>query len=165
MTVIVLALAVYSAALSAHFVIWRIGPPRSTIRMLAGIFSFGFLVMVAVFIALLSPFSVLDLLYCGLLYGLLALCYLITYMAVDGDSPTLSIVSYLRAGGAEGVSLDELRAFMRDRPFMRSRLDRLIDDGFVRRDGDHLRPSPRSFLLLRIFDAYRRIARRATAGG
>lgn len=96
-------------------------------------------------------------LYFCLLYWSAALCYVITYSAMEGDSPTLSLTRYLHRRGEGGVAHEEIEEFFRQRPFVGARVKALVTDNvFVEEEGGY-RLSPGSYLFFRVILGYRRV--------
>ena len=148
----------FAAAWCLHLVLWRVRLPKAQLKTLLIIF---FLVWAAVVFALyLSEAElsgVLWILYFSLLYWSAALCYVITYSAMEGDSPTLSLTRHLHRGGDEGVAHEEIEEFFRQRPFVGARVKALITDNiFIEEQGGY-RLSPGRYLFFRVILGYRRI--------
>ena len=71
----------------------------------------------------------------ALLYLSLTITYVITYSALEADSPTLSLMRWI-AQKPDGATEAELESFMASRPFIQARLKALDVDGMtVRREG------------------------------
>jgi hypothetical protein len=122
---------------------------------LLGLFLFGGLVL-APFVSLLlggiglGPLSFVQWLNVGLAVVAFALAYVVTYSALEADSPTLSLVRYIASAGADGVREKELREFMASRPFVGARLSALVEEGMVHeREGRiHLAEHPYTLFKL-----------------
>ena len=88
------------------------------------------------------------------MYGLaviaFALAYVVTYSALEADSPTLSLVRHIASSGLGGVREEELRDFMASRPFVGARLSALVEEGMVQeREGRiHLAEHPYTLFKL-----------------
>lgn len=96
-------------------------------------------------------------LYFCLIYWSAALCYVITYSAMEGDSPTLSLTRHLHRRGDEGVSHEEIEEFFQQRPFVGARVKALITDNiFIEEQGGY-RLSPGRYLFFRAILGYRRV--------
>ena len=141
-----------------HLALWRVRLPKAQLKTLLIIFC---LVWVPVVVALrlneAELSGVLWILYFSLLYWSAALCYVITYSAMEGDSPTLSLTRHLHRRGDEGVSHEEIEEFFRQRPFVGARVKALITDNiFIEEQGGY-RLSPGRYLFFRVILGYRRI--------
>jgi hypothetical protein len=75
--------------------------------------------------------AIVDLLHIGLFYGSISLSYLITYSAIEGDSPTLSLVRFVWERRATGVPADDVIHFLAQRPFVKARLAALVASGLI----------------------------------
>lgn len=73
----------------------------------------------------------------SLVYLSLTLLYVITYSALESDSPTLSLIRWI-AVHPNGVSQRELDGFMASRPFVEARLKALQEDGLAEQRGDRI---------------------------
>ena len=141
-----------------HLVIWRVQFPNSQLKALLIIFLSTWVTAVV-----FSVFSVwantglIDFLYFSLIYWSAALCYVITYSAMEGDSPTLSLARYLHRRGDEGVSHEEIEDFFRQRPFLGARVKALITDNIFIEEQGGFRLSPGRYLFFHTILLYRRI--------
>lgn len=141
MSVFVAIVLLLGALFSVHLVWWRIALPRRQRAVLLGIFLLGGLVL-APFVGLLllqwglEPLSFVQWLNAGLALVAFALAYVVTYSALEADSPTLSLVRRIASSGSGGIREEELREFMTTRPFVGARLSALVEEGMVHeRDG------------------------------
>lgn len=158
MTAFLLAIGCFIGAWCSHLVIWRVRLPSSQLKALLFIFM---LMWAAVFVASLAsrwPIeAAVELAYFSLVYWSAALCYVITYSAMEGDSPTLSLTRHLHRRGEEGVSHEEIEEFFRQRPFVGARVKALVTDNvFIEEEGGY-RLSPGSYVFFRVILGYRRI--------
>ena len=164
MSVFVSTLALFLAALGVHLALWRIRLPKYHTRTLLLVFAsvLGVWVIVAV---VTQPIGWPQLLHVCLYYTSLALCYVITYSALEADSPTLSLIRHLHSAGSEGLSAEEVRSFMETRPFVRARLNALVHDGLVaEREGRFFAASNGS-PFFRVILAFRRLYGAIEQGG
>lgn len=97
-------------------------------------------------------------LYFCLFYWAAALCYVITYSAMEGDSPTLSLIRHLYAQGDKGVPHHEIEEFFRQRPFVGARIKALMADNIFLEEKGGYRVAPGTYLFFRTILSYRRIA-------
>jgi hypothetical protein len=173
---IVAFLTVSAAALCAawllHILLWRVRLPSRQLMTLLSVFS-AVWVLASVWI-LLSPgsfglgdrVSAAGFIYFGLLYWSAALCYVITYSAMEGDSPTLSLTRHLHRTGQGGVPHEEIEEFFRQRPFVGARVTALVADGVLVEEGSGYRLSSGRYLFFRVILGYRRfVFGQVKAGG
>lgn len=157
MMLLIPSFVTFAVAWSLHLAWWRVRMPGRPYRALIGLF-----LMTGLASALLAWRCGLrlgphDAIYGVLLYGLASLGYLITYSAIEGDSPTLSLVLFLHQAGPAGVSTAAMDEFFRQRPFAEARIQALVDDGVLDEEGDGLRLRSRTPLLFGLVLGYRRL--------
>ena len=95
----------------------------------------------------------------------LSVAFLMANTAIETDSPTQSLVLFLHAHRPEGATDEQLDAFIAEHPFRDSRLQGLISDGLVDRQGERLVSRPAGHALLHLLDAYRQLIRRNRVTG
>ena len=146
-----------------HLAIWRWRLPKAQLKALLVIFA-----VVWALAALSVPTGfvgfgsfaaswLVGFLYFCLIYWSAAFCYVITYSAMEGDSPTLSLTRHLHRRGDEGISHEEIEEFFRQRPFVGARVKALVtDDIFIEEEGGY-RLSPGSYVFFRVILRYRRV--------
>ena len=93
-------------------------------------------------------------------YASLAAGYVALHIGLEVDSPTLTLVNRIDAGGARGVTEAELEDAVRMERFVRSRVTRLADDGQVSEERGRYRIAEPGVRLLRFYEAYNRLAGR-----
>ena len=109
----------FAVAWFLHLVLWRVRLPKAQLKTLLMIFlSVWVAAVVALSLSGAALSGVLGFLYFSLIYWSAALCYVITYSAMEGDNPTLSLTRHLHRRGEEGVSHEEIEDFFRQRPFV-----------------------------------------------
>jgi hypothetical protein len=84
-----------------------------------------------------------------------ALFYTVTYSALEADSPTLSLLRFIHEQGPEGVSREDLKAFMEMRPFVAARLTALMQDNMLVEEKGRYRLARHPYLLFRLVLFYR----------
>jgi hypothetical protein len=146
-----------------HLAIWRWRLPKAQLKALLVIFA---LVWVVAALSILAGVagagsfaagSLVGFLYFCLFYWSGALCYVITYSAMEGDSPTLSLTRHLHAKGAEGVSHEEIEEFFRQRPFVGARVKALVTDNIFIEESGGYRLASGNYLFFRLILGYRRV--------
>lgn len=158
------AVASLFGAWCLHLILWRWRLPKAQLKALLAIFA---LVWVVAAVAPLAtgidetnvfggPLLVAFLYFC-LIYWSAALCYVITYSAMEGDSPTLSLTRHLHRRGKEGVPHEEIEEFFRQRPFVGARVKALITDNILIEELDGYRLSPGRYIFFRVILGYRQI--------
>jgi hypothetical protein len=148
----------FAGAWAIHFLVWRVRLPKAQLKALLLIFMIVWaFVVVASFAGGWPIKAVVEFFYFSLIYWSAAFCYVITYSAMEGDSPTLSLTRHLHRRGEEGVSHEEIEDFFRQRPFVGARVKALVTDNvFIEEEGGY-RLSPGSYLFFRVILGYRRV--------
>jgi hypothetical protein len=160
MRLAVIAFGLFSTAFLLHLLWWKIRLPK---RQLPALFK-GFVLFfplglegvnlcgqwpAALFI---SPATAVV----GLLYFALVITYVITYSALEADSPTLSLIRWI-AQRPDGATEKELESFMANRPFIHARLKALdVDKMTTQRDG-RLFLNGQPSLFFRLIIAWRKL--------
>ena len=158
MSSFLLAIGCFVGAWCSHLVIWRVRLPNSQLKTLLSIFMLMWAAFVVASFSCRWPIeAAVEYAYFSLIYWSAAFCYVITYSAMEGDSPTLSLTRHLHRRGDEGVSHEEIEDFFRQRPFVGARVKALVTDNvFIEEEGGY-RLSPGSYLFFRVILGYRRV--------
>jgi hypothetical protein len=141
-------------------VLWRIFIPGRQIRTLLVIF---FVVPLIVFGVLqiagtptiLATLSAAGIVRLGIFYVSCALMYIVLFSAIEEQSPTLAIISYV-AERSRCTATDLVHRFGRGRE-LSQRIELLTRSEFVRRDGDRYRLAPSGHRFAKLFDAANRL--------
>jgi hypothetical protein len=163
MSPLTLAGATWLLAFVLHLTLWRWHLPKAQLKALLVIFAVVWaLAALSVPTGFVGAWSFaagwfVGFLYFCLIYWSAAFCYVITYSAMEGDSPTLSLTRHLHRRGDEGVSHEEIEEFFRQRPFVGARVKALITDNIFIEEQSGYRLSPGRYLFFRLILGYRRI--------
>jgi hypothetical protein len=163
MSPLILAGAAWLLAFVLHLMLWRWRLPKAQLKTLLVIFAVVWAVAalsVLAGVAGAASFaagSLVGFLYFCLIYWSAALCYVITYSAMEGDSPTLSLTRHLHRKAAEGVSHEEIEEFFRQRPFVGARVKALVMDNIFIEESGGYRLASGSYLFFRLILGYRRV--------
>jgi hypothetical protein len=142
-------LGLFFFSLAIHFIIWKVRLPKAQIKTLLLVFAAGLILWLIGFAGRFGSFT--GVLHVALFYGSLSLCYVITYSAIEADSPTLSLIRFLAEAKAAGRSRSEIAQFVALRPFVHARLAALARSGLIRQEGSRyisIGPRPLSFRLI-----------------
>jgi hypothetical protein len=120
-------LALLMLAFVVHVVIWRVHLPRRSIRALLYIFATTPLVAVPIFMAI-DPSAVIDAsqsdaLRVLLFYVSCSLVYVCLYSAIEAQSPSLAIVSYVAGCGGASCSETDIANHVIDGDGVSARID------------------------------------------
>ena len=163
MSPLILATSTWFLAFVLHLTLWRWRLPRAQLKALLVIFA-----VVWALAALSVPTGfvgfgsfaaswLVGFLYFCLIYWSAAFCYVITYSAMEGDSPTLSLTRHLHRRGEEGVSHEEIEDFFRQRPFVGARVRALVTDNVFLEESGGYRLASGKYLFFRLILGYRRV--------
>jgi hypothetical protein len=164
MSVVVIGVCLFLLAFAAHVVWWRHGRPRRSgqtlIYLLVAVIVLGWLA--AILAAWISDFASLlgdafALLQALLLALALAAAYVMTYPALEVESPILVIIEEIAQRGPKGVEADEFHRRLGDSVLVTPRLQDLVDEGLVVRKGDRYTPTAKGISLARVFIGWRKI--------
>lgn len=173
MKVLIWGLALVVFAFVLHFVVWRVHLPRRQTKVLLCIF-FGTLIGSSVCSVLITGFvpgagawvpgSVSDWLRIALLHVAITLAYMITYSAIEADSPSLVMVMAIAHAGPDGMDVKEFEATLNDDLLIKPRIMDLITDKMAYKDNDRYRLTKKGALFANIFIYYRMLLK-APKGG
>jgi hypothetical protein len=153
----------FALFLVAHVIVWKFRLPKRHTPALLGIF---FMALPLCFpLALIQGFSLIEILHALLLYITLSLCYVITYSAIEGDSPTLSLMRFVAEQPTQGRTLQEIESFFAERPFIRARISALLHSSLVRQENGRYFIQGSPSLPFRMILGFRKIYGEIPKGG
>lgn len=172
MRALVGALLAFVLLFAAQIVVWRLRRGGGHYAPLLGLALGVLAVALAGFAALAGagplarwlPGTLLDAWTFAMLYGALVLAYMVTYSAVQADSPTMAILLSVEEAGLRGRSHAELLAELDDSVLVVPRLDDLVSSGLAARQGERYAARPGGALLARTYIVYRRLLRMEKGG-
>lgn len=88
--------------------------------------------------------------------------YLILYASAIIDSPTRTVIFFVKENGP--VTYEQLRDQVTEQKFFSARLNKLVEHGYVDKNGDSYRLSGRALGTCRILKAYQKIIGRNIGG-
>lgn len=155
-----------SAALMIHYAVWKIRVPKRQTRAILLIF-FG---MLALAVALLSrvagwfpglglgcPPHVASYLHLICFVTAVTLAYMITYSAIEVDSPSLIMALAIMRAGEAGLPESEFYDMMNDTLLVDPRIRDLLRDGLATQEGDCYRLTSKGKRMARLFIMHRRL--------
>lgn len=173
MGILIVATLTIAVAFAIHLALWKIRLPRKQTRGILIIF-FGILAVTVVSLPWLSGhFPALGLsqpvglpVYLHLICFVTAmtLAYMITYSAVEVDSPSLIMVHAISRAGAAGLPVTEFDKSMTDALLVEPRIKDTLRDDLVRLDGELYRLTPKGERMARLFILHRTILRAGKGG-
>ncbi|MDX1425777.1 MAG: hypothetical protein R3322_21715 [Kiloniellales bacterium] len=166
MPTVALALALFAGAFVLHLARWRLAPPRATTRAIVTTFAFGVLGGFVLVVALARVLPGLDAWLPAGSFGLLlaltlalalAAGYVMTYPAIEVDSPTLAMIEAIAERGERGLDRAELFARLNDRVLVAPRVRDLVSEGLAVEEDGRLHLSERGRRLVAVFVVWRRV--------
>ncbi|MEQ8788003.1 MAG: hypothetical protein RIC55_16975 [Pirellulaceae bacterium] len=148
----------------AHVIMWRIRLPEKPLKLLLYMFLVSITAVLVVHFKIEDSLlkrdiphlsGLADYLAVILLYVPISLAYIIGYTTLQVDSPTLSLIWEMHRTGAAGMSSDDISRFSSERPFVRDRLDALLEQGVIVRRNDRLFAANRLLPMFRVVLFYR----------
>jgi hypothetical protein len=167
MNILLFGLVSFALSLTVQLVVWRIRIPVRQAKALLVLFAASPFLLLAALVLASGPFPAVgvlmiprgpwEILHTALLVGSLTGAWLITYSAVEVDSPSLHIVHAVAAAGDSGIAETELRALFPDELLLYPRIDDLVTDRMVEVDAGAYRLTAKGAWLALLFSVYRRI--------
>ncbi len=140
----------FFAAMLVHLAIWRIRlPGKNRALVLVNVF-FWTLVLGVITLRGVSSYPDYIVLYCCL-----AAAYIVSYPAMEADSPSLAIVRNIAKSGKSGLDKNELRKVMTDDTLVVARIGDLLSDDLVRIDSGKYILTSKGRLLAGVFMRFR----------
>jgi hypothetical protein len=110
------------------------------------------------------PAGIPEILRVCVLYVSLVLAYLITYSAIEVDSPSLVIILKIAESGDNGIESSALSAWLTDELLVDPRLADLVRDKAARLENGRYHLTPKGMLLAEIMVFYRRLLKAGKGG-
>lgn len=172
MKVLILTPVIFILSLAVHLAVWKLHLPKNQKRALLGIFLGVFFVALSGIwilsqfagLAQVSPQS-LEYLQIFIFYISMVLTYMVTFSAIEVDSPSLMIVQSITSKGSAGLDKEEFGRMMRDDVLVLPRIKDLVDDGIVYLDSGKYKLAPKGVSIARLFIFYRKLMGIGEKGG
>ena len=164
MAILAWGLSIFFTAIIIHVIVWRAYPEVRSIGSLFRLF-FCVLILAICFLKLaasvssnfnhIAPGGFLDYLRICIFFISLTLAYIISYSAVEAESPTVLIIDKVMKKGAAGLSKDELGNSLKDEILIEPRIKDLVNDKMVCLAGNRYKLTLKGRLFVTIFISYR----------
>lgn len=163
---------VFFASFLLHLAVWKIKLPARQTKALLSILFGGLIASLAAFMLFPSaslawfpvPAGAAELLAVALYVTAFILAYMITYSAVEADSPTLVMIKTLADAGERGLSKDDFFSALTDAVLVEPRLSDLLTDRMAVLNASKYQLTPKGRLLAAIFTRYRALLRLGKGG-
>jgi hypothetical protein len=154
MSVLISGSLLFAIALLMHLAVWRLRYPRNPIKTLILLFG-AVLLFGIIFLFLYASYTAIQYLHIVLLFFSLFVCYLITYSAIEADSPSLVIVSRIARAGKEGLPSESIKESLGDDLLIEPRLKDLVDARLVDLSGPAYKINEKGRLFVLPFVVFR----------
>jgi hypothetical protein len=161
MSTALLAVGVFGAAFLVHLVWWRIALPRRQTAALLGVF-FGVLVFWLAASHFLPGrwFTAADrwqAIHVAVFHTACALAYIVAYSALEHRSPSMTLLVAVADAGRDGCTPEDLRGLLAGASPVEIRLDAMVHEGMVTRDGDGYRLAAKGLAWATVLSNWRRL--------
>lgn len=156
--------ALFFAGFAINVVIWRKFPRKRSIKILFKIFLCTFfggaisLQIISFFYPIFSaatPQTFSEYLHLFLFFISVSITYLITYSAIEADSPTLMILTHLGHAGPVGLSKENLLQVMTNELLVGARVKDLLDAKIIYLEEGKCKLNFSGIMMARIFIVFR----------
>lgn len=162
----------FLSAFLVHFIVWRLCLPRLQTDTLLMIFvlvgAAGILMLKSrqglCLLGIAAPEAFWDYLRLSFFYMAAALAYIISYSAIEADSPSLVIVLRIAEAGPAGLAERRLGELMTNEILVLPRLEDLVRDGFAAFADEKYSLTPKGDRFIGIFLFFRRLLGRGKGG-
>ncbi len=171
MAILVNGLTIFGASLILHFIIWRIRLPQRQLLTLLAVFCCALIIglisvyfLSLIFSSRYSPKDGFEYFYVALFDFSFVLTYLLSYPAIEVESPSFLIVLSIDSASATGLARASLNQIITDDLFVGNRIQSLVLGKMVQlRDGVY-RITPKGLSLLKFFASFRHLVSSGASG-
>jgi hypothetical protein len=163
MKVLFWGIILFCCAFFVHLIVWRIRLPKRQTKTLLVIF-FGTL-LIGLFTLGSAKFILPEYLHIVLFVTSLTLAYMITYSALEADSPSLVMIMSIANAGITGLLKTQFEQRMTDDVLIIPRIQDLLRDQMIYEQEGKYKLTSKGLLFARIFIVYRHILNISQKGG
>lgn len=173
MAVFFWGLILFFSAFLLHLIIWKLHMPKRQIKvlliiyfctLLIGLFCLWYFSLTLPVSELSRPVNFFEYFHIALLFIALTLSYIVTYSALEVDSPSLVMIMSIYHAGPDGLDKDVFDQTMSDEILVKPRLNDLITHKMAYMDGDKFKLANKGTLLVRIINCYRKLLKAGYGG-
>jgi len=174
MTILFWGSALFVFAFLVHLILWKVRlPKRQTKAILQIFFSVLFMGIIVLWNmpndsalwGITPPSGLPEYIHISLFFISLTLAYMITYSAIEADSPSLVIVTTIANAGQNGLDKQKFDELMNDDILVKPRIRDLLLNKMVEMAEDRYILTSKGVLFARIFIVYRKIMNVSRKGG
>lgn len=167
------AVIAFALLIVGQFIVWRVLRPAGHYLALSGLYLVALAGAVGVFIAVapvtalaawIVPSTLREAFDFLLLYTAATLTYMVTYSAVQADSPSMMILLAIERAGADGLKCDDLIAELGDHVVVVPRLEDLVTGSLATVQRSRYVINGRGALLARLYIGYRALLKMEKGG-
>lgn len=152
MSVLLYGILTFCLALLVHLAVWRFClPKKDRAFVLVNVFLWT-LVLGTIILRDIPGYLDYVVLYCSL-----AAAYIVSYPAIEIESPSLIIARDIAGAGRSGLDKSELYRTMSDKILVSDRVEDLLNADLVRMDSGKYLMTPKGHFLAGIFIRFRRL--------
>lgn len=172
MSTLVYGFFTFFSAFLIHLFLWKKSMPYKHTDTLLKIFCGVFVIastlyatlFTNIFFGIPAPSSWADFIAFFLFYAALSMAYIITYSAIEVDSPSLTMISLIAESACKGVSKNAFKQKLTDNILVIPRVKDLVRDGLAQKDGVFYKITIKGSRFVNIFIFFRRCLN-ASKGG
>jgi len=166
--------ALFFIAFLIQLLFWKVWFPRRQAKTLLLLFFttfiFGFVWILTLSpvlpnLSIHPPRHIEEYLHIGLFYWVFTMAYLITYSAVEVDSPSLIMTMAIHKAGKNGLPVDVFKNSMTDEILVIPRVNDLVQDKIAVLKNSIYKLSLKGIVLAKIFNSYRSLLKLEDKGG
>ena len=163
---------VFFASFLLHLAVWKVRIPARQTKTILFILFGGLGASLAAFVLVPSfslacfpvPSGPAELLATALFVSSFSLAYVITYSAVEADSPTLVMIKTVADAGARGLAREDFFAVLNDAVLVEPRIRDLLTDRMAVLEGGRYSLPKKGRLFAAVFTKYRALLRLGKGG-
>ena len=161
MNTVLLAVAVFATAFIMHLAWWRIALPRRHTAALLGLFFTVLFAWLAVSHFLpdrwFTAANRWEAIHVAVFHTACTLAYVVAYSALEHRSPSMTLLVAVADAGDVGCSPEELRGLLVGASPVEVRLDAMVHDRMIAREGDGYRLAAKGRAWATVLSNWRRL--------
>jgi hypothetical protein len=164
-----LAIALFGVAFALHWIVWHIRMPRRQTAALLAIL-LGVLPLGLAAVAFLPGLRALGLagpweyLHVAIFHVAMSLAYVVAYSALEGRSPSMSLLVHVADSGSQGCSREELEAMLKSAQPVESRLQAMVRDHMLNEADGAYSLTPKGRVWGQVFSMWLRLLKMDKGG-
>ncbi len=171
MSVLIWGILLVWVAFLVHVIVWRICLPKRQTKALVQIFLGTLLIgLFGLWRANLHLSWSVNLnlpayLHIALFVIAFTLAYILTYSAIEADSPSLVMIMSIARAGAKGLPTEQFEQLMTDERLIFPRIQDLVRDKLIWVEDGKYKLTTKGVWLVRLFSFYRQVLKATPKGG